>query len=173
VRLAHHPAPRFNAAGVFDMTYSRLRLAACAAMLIALGCLCSPARADNCDDLARQLTRQIDGLKVGATRGGIIDLRHPLVAQASLGCSSRNKQAEFYAASPLKKPPADFVALVASASALIFTVPKGDIQRGAGRCLSRLGLLRGYDISTRFRKLDIHCRRTRDGANITVSREKD
>ena len=50
----------------------------------------APARADRCDDLAKQLAEQISGLKVGATRGGEIALTHPAVTQASLGCSSKN-----------------------------------------------------------------------------------
>lgn len=133
----------------------------------------SPARADHCDDLARQLSQQIDGLKVGATRGGIIYLQHPSAARASLGCISRNKQAEFYAATPQKKPTADFISFVAAASAAVFTIPKDDALRGTKRCLGRIGLIRGYDISTRYRKLDIHCARSGNSTNITISREKE
>ncbi|MBY0382426.1 MAG: hypothetical protein K2W78_10960 [Xanthobacteraceae bacterium] len=148
-------------------------LAASATMVGALLVFSAPARADRCDDLAKQLAQQIDNLKVGGTRGGIIYLQHPTAVRASLGCSSRNKQAEFYAASSQKKPSADFVSFVATASALVFTIPKDDALRGTKRCLGRIGLLRGYDVSTRYRKLDIHCARTSNGANITVSREKE
>jgi len=152
----------------------RLHAKVAGAMLLAvLAVSASPARADRCDDLAKQLAQQIDNLKVGGTRGGIIYLQHPTAVRASLGCSSRNKQAEFYAASSQKKPSADFVSFVATASALVFTIPKDDALRGTKRCLGRIGLLRGYDVSTRYRKLDIHCSRTSNGANITVSREKE
>ena len=63
--------------------------------------------------------------------------------------------------------------VVASAVAQIFTIPKKDALRGVNRCLGRIGLLRGKDIKTRYRKLDIHCVGTKAGTNITVSREKD
>jgi hypothetical protein len=151
-----------------------LRLAGGAATLIAaLLTFSAPARADHCDDLAKQLAQQIDNLKVGGTRGGIIDLQHPLASRVSLGCSSRNKQAEFYAVSSQKKPSADFISFVANASAAVFTIPKDDALRGTKRCLGRLGILHGYDISMRYRRLDIHCARTGNGANITLSREKE
>lgn len=135
--------------------------------------LASPAKADRCDDLARELASRIDNMKVGATRGGIIYLEHPLATTASLGCTSRNKLAEFYAASSARKPPPAFVEMVATASAVVFTIPKADALNGANRCLGRLGFIRGNDIQTRYRKLDVHCARTGTGTNITISREKD
>jgi len=144
-----------------------------ATLIAAFFMLSAPAHADRCDDLAKQLGQQIDNLKVGGTRGGIIYLQHPTVVRASLGCSSRNKQAEFYAATSQKKPSADFISFVSAAAAAVFTIPKDDALRGTKRCLGRIGLLRGYDISTRYRKLDIHCARTSNGANITLSREKE
>lgn len=150
------------------------RLAVCAAAFIAaLALVSSPARADRCDDLAKELASRIDNMKVGATRGGIIYLQHPLASTASLGCTSRNKMAEFYAASSARKPPPPFVDMVATASAVVFTIPKDDALNGAKRCLGRLGFIRGNDIQTRYRKLDVHCARTSDGANITISREKE
>jgi hypothetical protein len=156
------------------MTKSRLRLAACAASLFtAFGLFASPARADRCDDLAKQIAGQIDGLKVGATRGGIIYLQHPAAARASLGCSSRNAQGDFYAVSLQKKPSPAFISFVASASAQIFTIPIDDAERGAKRCLSRLGFIRGYEAQTRYRRLDVHCARTSTATNITISREKE
>lgn len=132
-----------------------------------------PSYADPCDELARSLARQIDGLKVGQTRGGIIYLQHPAATQASLGCASRNRQGDFYAATNQKKPSADFTGFVASAVAQVFTIPKKDALRGVNRCLGRIGLLRGRDIKTRYRKLDIRCVGTKTGTNITVSRERD
>ncbi|MBX9709561.1 MAG: hypothetical protein K2X60_00840 [Xanthobacteraceae bacterium] len=155
------------------MTKRLPHLAFCAALLGTLGFSVTPARADRCDDLARDLASRIDNMKVGATRGGIIYMQHPLASTASLGCSSRNKLAEFYAASSARKPPQAFIEMVATASAVVFTIPKDDALNGAKRCLGRLGFIRGNDIQTRYRKLDVHCARTSDGANITISREKD
>ncbi len=144
-------------------------------LVVAFACiaLASPAKADRCDDLAKELASRIDNMKVGATRGGIIYLQHPLVTTASLGCQSRNKLAEFYAASPQRKPTPAFIDLVATASAVVFTIPKDDALNGTRRCLGRLGFIRGNDIQTRYRKLDVHCARTSTGANVTISREKD
>lgn len=153
-----------------------IRLTKPAAFLIAIGILAfgmSPARADRCDDLAKQLARQIDGLKVGKTSAGIIYLTHPAVKQASLGCSARNKSNEIFASSASRKPPKEFFDFVASAVALVFTIPKNDALRGATRCANRIGFLRGKNIVTRYRKLDIRCTGTRDGTNVAVSRELD
>lgn len=142
-------------------------------LVVAIVAFAAPARADRCDDLAKDLASRIENMKVGATRGGIIYLQHPLVASASLGCGGRNKLAEFYAASPTRKPPQAFFELVATASALVFTIPKSDALNGATRCFSRIGFIRGSDIQTRYRKLDVHCARSATGANVTISREKD
>jgi len=169
-RLAEHQFPRFNTA--MNLAPSRLHAVTAATILLAAG-MASPAKADACDELARSLARQIDGLQVGRARGGIIYLQHPAASQASLGCTSRNRQGDFYAATNQKKPSADFTGFVASAVAQIFTIPKKDALRGVNRCLGRIGLLRGRDIKTRYRKLDVHCARTKTGTNVTVSREKD
>jgi len=151
---------------------ARLHFATAAAIVMAAG-LATPAKADPCDDLARSLSQQIDGLKVGRARGGIIYLEHPAATLASLGCASRNRKGDFYASTAQKKPSEEFTAFVASAVAQIFTIPKPDALRGTKRCLGRIGLLRGKDIKTRYRKLDIHCVGTTTGTNITVSRERD
>lgn len=155
-----------------NLAPSRLHVVTAAAILLVSG-MASPAMADPCDELARSLSQQTDGLKVGKTRGGIIYLQHPAATQASLGCASRNRQGDFYAATNQKKPSAEFTSFVASAVAQIFTIPKKDALRGINRCLGRIGLLRGKDIKTRYRKLDVHCIGTKTGTNITVSRERD
>lgn len=143
-------------------------VAAAAFVLVA-----NPARADRCDDLAAQLARHIDGLKVGRTVAGIIYLAHPAVKQASLGCSARNKMNEVFALSPSRKPSKEFFDFVASATALVFTIPKPDALRGARRCANRIGFLRGKNIVTRYRKLDIRCTGSAEGTKVTVSRELD
>lgn len=145
---------------------------------LAIGCQLllfglAPASADRCDELAAQLARQIDGLKVGKTSAGIIYLSHPAVKQASLGCSARNKTNEVFASSASRKPPKEFFDFIASATALVFTIPKNDALRGATRCANRIGFLRGKNIVTRYRKLDIRCNGSRDGTSVTVSRELD
>jgi hypothetical protein len=131
------------------------------------------AHADACDDLAKQLAGQISDLKVGATRGGVIYLEHPAVKQAWLGCSGRNVTNEISATTSTKKPSKEFLDFVSAAAALIFTIPKPDALAGAQRCVGRIGIIRGYNISTRYRKLDIRCGRPKDATEITISREKE
>lgn len=133
----------------------------------------SPARADRCDDLAKMLVGQISDLKVGTVRGGEIAMTHPSAKQASLGCSSRNRTNSMTASTDKRKPSPEFYDFLATASALVFTIPKGDTLRGVQRCVSRTNIIRGYDIASRYRKLDIRCQVTKTGTRITVSREKD
>lgn len=133
----------------------------------------SPARAtDRCDDLAGQLKSQIDGLRIGQTAAGVIYLAHPNAREITLGCSSRSYANQLYAKSD-RKPPATFLDLMAGASAIVFTLPKDDMLKGVTRCVKRMGLFRGDDISIRYRRLDMHCVRTRTESTITISRGKD
>ena len=133
----------------------------------------SPARADHCDDLAAQLKSQIDGLTVGKTEANTIYLGHPAAKQIRLGCLSRNRTNELYAASDSRKPPPAFLNLVATASAIVFTIPKSDTLAGATRCIKRMGFLHGDDVKIRYRRLDMQCTRNKTGSNITISRVKD
>ena len=135
--------------------------------------LASPARADRCDDLAGQLKGHVDGLSVGKTAANVIYLAHPAAKQLRLGCASRRVSNELLATSEARKPKPEFVSLVAKAAALIFTVPVDDTLKGVARCISRMGILRGDDIRLRFRRLDMHCTRTKTEATITISRGKD
>jgi hypothetical protein len=141
--------------------------------LLAMIALPSPARADRCDDLATQLKGQIDGLGVGKTAANVIYLSHPAARQLRLGCASRSVTNELLATSDGRKPKPDFLNLVAKASAVIFTVPLDDTLKGATRCIKRMGIFRGDDIRMRFRRLDMHCTRTKTDATITISRNKD
>lgn len=150
------------------------RMCYAAAFVLAISATAiTPARADHCDDLAATLRSQIDGIAVGKTAANVIYLSHPAATQLRLGCFSRNVSNEFYAASSDRKPKPAFLALVASAAAIVFTIPKQDTLKGAARCTGRMGLLRGDNITTRFRRLDIRCNRSRTGSSITISREKD
>ncbi len=148
-------------------------LSAAAIALLATIALTSPARADNCDALAAQLKGQIDGLGVGKTAANVIYLTHPAAKDLRLGCASRSVTNELLATSDARKPKPEFLALVARASAVIFTVPLDDTLKGATRCIRRMGLFRGDDVKMRFRRLDMHCTRTRTNATITISRGKD
>lgn len=158
--------------GLFIMTFRRpfrrsTRLAAILASLAAFAA--SPARADRCDDTANQLKAGIDGLGVGKTSAGVIFLSHPQAKELSLGCASKNFSNQLYAKSASRKPKPAFLDLVAGAAAIIFTLPKGDMQKGASRCMRALGLFRN-DAAIRYRRLDMHCSRTKADASITISR---
>src|SRR5229473_358072 len=151
-------------------------LAAVVALPVALALIslaASPARADRCDDLAGQLKSQIDGLAVGKTAANLIYLSHPQARQITLGCAGRNYSNQLYAKSGSRKPKPAFVDLAASAAAIIFTLPKDDMLRGATRCVKRMGLLHGDDVKMRYRRLDMRCSRTKTDASIAISRGKD
>jgi hypothetical protein len=130
----------------------------------------SPARADRCDDLAGQLKNQIDGLAVGKTAANVINLSHPQAKQLSLGCAGRSYSNQLFAKSSNRKPTPAFIDLVASGAAIIFTLPKDDMVKGVTRCIKRVGLIHGDDVTTRYRRLDMHCSRTKTDASISVSR---
>jgi hypothetical protein len=148
-------------------------LAAGLAVLTATFLMISPARADRCDDLAVELKGQIDGLAVGRTAANLIYLSHPQAKQITLGCSGRNVTNQLFARSGSRKPPPAFLNLVASAAAIIFTLPKDDMLKGATRCIKRMGLFHGNDVATRYRRLDMRCSRTKTEASITISRGVD
>jgi hypothetical protein len=146
-------------------------IAAAIALLAAASA--TPARADRCDDIAAQLKNQIDGLKVGITAANVIYLSHPQAKELSLGCASRNFSNELYAKADSRKPKPEFVNLVAGAAAIIFTLPKGDMQKGVAACLSQMGIFRGDDVKSRYRRLDMNCSRTKTDASIAISRGRD
>ena len=144
-----------------------------AAVLVAAALLgAGPARADRCDDLAKDLARQIPDLKIGKTVAGVIYLEHPAVTQASLGCASRNRTNDVFASTDKKKPADAYYDFIGTAAALVFTIPKPAAVKGAKRCVSRTNLIRGYNIDSRYRKLDVHCTVAKTGVRITMSREK-
>jgi hypothetical protein len=133
----------------------------------------APARADRCDDLAAQLKNQIDGLGVGKTAANLIYLSHPLTKQITLGCAGRNYTNQLFARADSRKPSPAFLDLVASAAAIIFTLPKDEMLKGATRCIKRMGLFHGDDVATRYRRLDMNCTRTKTEASISISRGTD
>lgn len=133
----------------------------------------SPARADRCEDIANQLKNNIDGIKVNFTAAGIVYLSHPQAKELTLGCRGANYSNELYAKADSRKPKPEFYALVGSAAAIVFTLPKDDTLTGATRCIKRMGLLRGDNVKMRFRRLDMECTRTKTEAAIAITRGKD
>ena len=150
---------------------------ATALALLAAICLnvsgASPARADRCDDLAGQLKSQVDGLKIGITAANVIYLSHPQAKEITLGCRGRNYSNELYAKADSRQPKPEFFELVATAAALVFTIPKPDAMTGSTRCIKRMGLFRGDNVKMRYRRLDMECTRTKTEAAIAISRGKD
>jgi hypothetical protein len=132
----------------------------------------SPARADRCEDIANELRNQIDGLKISVNTGNMIYLSHPAAKELSLGCRGRTYSNELYAKADRKPKPA-FYELIASAGAIIFTIPKQDVATGSSRCIRRMGLLRGDKVAMRFRRLNMECTRSKTDASIVVTRGKD
>lgn len=152
---------------------SHLRSAVLATTLAGLaGFAASPAHADPCDDIAKQLADQIDGLKVNFKAANITYLTHPAAKELSLGCRGSNYSFELYAKGD-RKPKPEFFNLVGAATAIVFTVPKDDAVTGTSRCLKRMGILRGDKISFRYRRLNMECTRSKSDASIAVTRSKD
>lgn len=143
-----------------------------ATLTLAAAFLASPARADRCEDTAKELKSAIDGLKISVNTGNIIYLSHPAAKELSLGCRGRNYAVELYAKAD-RKPKPEFFTLIASAGAIIFTIPKQDVATGSSRCIKRMGVLRGDKVSMRFRRLNMECTRTKTEASIVVTRGKD
>ena len=132
----------------------------------------SPARADRCDDSAKELAGQIDKLKVNFKARNIVYLTHPLAKELSVGCRGDKYSLELYAKGE-RKPKPEFISLVGAMAAIVFSVTKDDTTTGASRCLKRMGLLRGDKVSMRFRRLSLECTRTKTEAAIAITRGKD
>src|SRR4051794_7606661 len=143
-----------------------------AALAIVAAFYAFPARADRCEDTAKQLANGIDGLKVGISAANYIYLSHPAAKELSLGCRGKNFSVELYAKGD-RKPKPEFFKLVAASAAIIFTVPKDDTETGTARCIKRMGILRGDKVSMRFRRLNMECTRTKTDASIVVTRDRD
>ena len=155
------------------MTRSQSIHAMSAVLAVLIASAATPARADRCDDLASQLKNQIDGLGIGKTAANLIYLSHPKAREITLGCAGRTYANQLYAKADSRKPQPAFLDLVASAAAIIFTLPKDEMLKGATRCIKRMGLIHGDDVSTRYRRLDMRCVRTKTDATITISRGTD
>jgi hypothetical protein len=143
-----------------------------AAALAAFTFAASPARADRCDDSAKELANTIDKLKVNFKARNFVYLTHPLARELSLGCKGDKYSIELYAKGP-RKPTPEFISLVGSMAAIVFTITKDDSTTGASRCLKRMGLLRGDKVAMRYRRLSLECTRTKTEAAISITRGKD
>jgi hypothetical protein len=145
-------------------------LAAVLALAATIGA--SPARADRCDDSAKELASQIDRLKVNFKAANTVYLTHPLAKELSVSCRGDKFAIELYAKGD-RKPKPEFISLVGAMAALVFSVTKDDTTTGASRCLKRMGLLRGDKVSMRFRRLTLECQRNKADAWIAITRGKD
>ena len=145
-------------------------LAATLALVAVVGA--SPARADRCDDSAKELAGQIDKLKVNFKAANTVYLTHPLAKELSVACRGDKFSIELYAKGD-RKPKPEFISLVGSMAALVFSVTKDDTTTGATRCLKRMGLLRGDKVAMRFRRLSLECQRNKTEAWIAITRDKD
>ena len=143
-----------------------------ATLALFAGLIASPARADRCDDIAKELAGQVDGIKVNFRAANIVYLTHRSAKELSLGCRGQNYSIEFYAKGD-RKPKPEFLNLVGATAAIVFTVPKDDTTTGTTRCLKRMGILRGDKVSFRYRRLNMECTRTKTDASIAVTRGKD
>ena len=132
----------------------------------------SPARADRCDDSAKELANNIDKMKVNFKAANTVYLTHPLAKELSVACRGDKYSIELYAKGD-RKPTQDFINLVGAMAAIVFTVTKDDTTTGASRCLKRMGILRGDKISMRFRRLNLDCQRSKTEAWIAITRGKD
>ena len=150
--------------------FRRPVLLAAALALAALAA--TPARADRCDDVAKQLANQLDGVKVNFKAANIVYLSHPATKEMSLGCRGANYSIELYAKGD-RRPKPEFFNLVGAAAAIVFTIPKDDATTGTTRCLKRMGILRGDKISMRYRRLSMEGTRSKNEASIAVTRGKD
>jgi hypothetical protein len=145
-------------------------LAAALALVAAVSA--SPARADRCDDSARELANQIDKLKVNFKAANTVYLTHPIAKELSVACRGDKFSIELYAKGD-RKPKPEFISLVGATAAIVFSVTKDDTTTGATRCLKRMGLLRGDKVAMRFRRLNLECQRNKTEAWIAITRDKD
>ena len=143
-----------------------------AALALSAAFTASPARADRCDDSAKELANNIDKLKVNFKAANVVYMTHPLAKELSVACKGDKFAIELYAKGD-RKPKPEFIALVGAMAAIVFTVTKDDTTTGASRCLKRMGLLRGDKVAMRFRRLNLECQRNKTESWIAITRGKD
>lgn len=145
-------------------------LAAALSLVAALAA--SPARADRCDDSAKELANNIDKLKINFKARNTVYLTHPQAKELSVACRGDKYAIELYAKGD-RKPKPEFFNLVGAMAAVVFTIPKDDATTGSSRCLKRMGILRGDKVSMRYRRLNMDCQRNKTEAWIAITRGRD
>jgi hypothetical protein len=143
-----------------------------AALALSAAFAAPPARADRCDDSAKELANNIDKLKVNFKARNTVYMTHPMAKELSVACRGDKYSIELYAKGD-RKPKPEFITLVGAMAALVFTVTKDDTTTGASRCLKRMGFLRGDKVNMRYRRLTLECQRTKTDASIAITRGKD
>lgn len=143
-----------------------------AALALVAALAASPARADRCDDSAKELANNIDKMKVNFKAANTVYLTHPLAKELSVACKGDKFAIELYAKTD-RKPSQDFINLMGAMAAIVFTVTKEDTTTGATRCLKRMGILRGDKIVMRYRRLNLECQRSKTESWIAMTRGKD
>lgn len=177
-KTLHEPPTVFATWGTFMAAIGRIltsgarKIGVAAALALFATIAASPARADRCDDSAKELASHIDKLKVNFKARNTVYMTHPLARELSVACRGDKYSIELYAKGD-RKPKPEFIALVGAMAAIVFTVTKDDTTTGASRCLKRMGLLRGDKISMRYRRLSLECQRTKTEASIAIMRGRD
>ena len=101
-----------SALGNASSTMTSLTLAILVdAAITGLVTLASPARADRCDDSAKELANQVDRLKVNFRAANVVYLTHPAAKELSVGCRGDKYSIELFAKGD-RKPTPEFYALV-------------------------------------------------------------
>ena len=143
-----------------------------AALALCAAFAASPARADRCDDIAKELADQIDKLKVNFKAANIVYLTHPRPRSCRSAAAATIIPSSFTPRATASRS-RNSSPWSARAAAIVFTVPKDDTTTGSSRCLKRMGLLRGDKVVMRFRRLNMECTRTKTEAAIAITRGKD
>ena len=80
----------------------------------------TPARADRCDDSAKELANNIDKMKVNFKAANTVYLTHPLAKELSVACRGDKFSIELYAKGD-RKPKPEFISLVGAMAAIVFS----------------------------------------------------
>lgn len=143
-----------------------------AALSLVAAFAASPARADRCDDSAKELANNIDRLKINFKARNTVYMTHPSAKELSVACRGDKFAIELYVKGA-RKPKPEFFALVGAMAAVVFSIPKDDATTGSSRCLKRMGILRGDKVTMRYRRLNMECQRSKTEASIAITRGKD
>ena len=169
-------APVSMAKGAFSMrpdfrrsTLSRRALLAALALTVSGA---SPARADRCEDIAKQLKARSTASRSASrpARSSICRTRRPRNFRSAAAART----------TPTSSTPRRTAASRSRNSSTgrqrrrhRLYHAEGRQQTGSTRCIKRMGLLRGDNVKMRFRRLNMECTRTKTEAAIAITRGKD